>query len=57
MEAETLLESPIVIGALVLIGLVVVLKLLGLATKIVAFLVVLGALGFAYYLYATGAFG
>jgi len=55
METEGLFDSPIVIAVLLLIGLIILLKVLGLAVRVIVLLAVLAAAGFAFYLAASGA--
>lgn len=55
MDATNLLESPLVIGVLVLVGLLIVLKLLGLAMKAITVIMLLAAAGFVFYLVSSGA--
>lgn len=54
METTNLLESPLVIGVLVLVGLLIVLKLLGLAMKAITVIMLLAAAGFVFYIYSSG---
>lgn len=52
---SNLIESPFVIGPLVLLGLFIVLKLLGLAMKVIGWIMLLAVAVFVYFVFFNGA--
>lgn len=57
MRLVDLLQSPIVMGVLALLALVIVLKLLGLAMKAIVLVMLLGLAVFGYLVASNGGLG
>lgn len=57
METAGPMLLPAVLVVLAMVGLVIVLKVLGLAVKVIVAVALFAVVGFGYYLYASGTFG